>query len=338
VIRYLDEHRARFGGVQPICGVLRLQQATTLLTGLIRSRCERNACRMDWFRAATDLAGKLVWPAVVLTLAIVFRHSLGSLVGRLRTLEAPGVKGTFGDQIAQVEDLAADATDAALGVRPSDETDRTRDEEVTPAVIVLGAWAQLRGTVERAVAHDSADGPAPLMRDMFESARLPAEAVVAVDRLGELRARVGRGDQVSRVEANAFARAAREMALLWEAKADLEPAFVKVRRLWSDFLDSVSTAWDSSLPGEKQPGHVVLKAMRRHGMLSRQEQQTLDALQALAEGSSEIGIDQEAWFAAELEKARQQIEFTIVVTRDGIMSEGDSPSWEALTLDPEIDS
>lgn len=46
---------------------------------------------MTWFGAATDLIELVVWPVVVLTLALLFRSRLGELVGRVRRLSGGGL-------------------------------------------------------------------------------------------------------------------------------------------------------------------------------------------------------------------------------------------------------
>ncbi|RII94897.1 hypothetical protein DZF98_00315 [Clavibacter californiensis] len=54
----------------------------------------------------------MAWPAVVLVLGIVFRSQIAGALGKLRHLEAPGVKADFGDELAEAE--------ATAGTLPAD--------------------------------------------------------------------------------------------------------------------------------------------------------------------------------------------------------------------------
>jgi len=98
---------------------------------------------MDWLEVVASVVDTTAWPAVVFTLALIFRQSIIGTVKQLRRLKAPGVEAEFGDSLADAEESTEALLDAA-GV-PSTESlsDPAPRVRVDPSGTILRAWQNL---------------------------------------------------------------------------------------------------------------------------------------------------------------------------------------------------
>ena len=46
---------------------------------------------MEWFKIALQFVGTLVWPAVVLTIVMIFRRELSGIIGSIKEVSIPAV-------------------------------------------------------------------------------------------------------------------------------------------------------------------------------------------------------------------------------------------------------
>lgn len=58
---------------------------------------------MSGLQFTSSLISNLVWPLVVLILAIVFRAHIAQLLGRIKSYKGMGQELTFGDRLADAE-------------------------------------------------------------------------------------------------------------------------------------------------------------------------------------------------------------------------------------------
>lgn len=94
-----------------------------------------------------NLVSALVWPAIVVVLVLLFRHPIKDLLGRLKSVEAPGFKGAFNAP-----------AEAALGKAGSIAVPKVHDQ-ATQALInqtasqpwwaVHQAWRSVRWAAEK---------------------------------------------------------------------------------------------------------------------------------------------------------------------------------------------
>src|SRR6202040_830766 len=57
---------------------------------------------MEWFKAASQLVGTLIWPGVVLTIVLIFRRELRGIVGAIKEVKYPG--GSITLEVARLEE------------------------------------------------------------------------------------------------------------------------------------------------------------------------------------------------------------------------------------------
>ena len=57
---------------------------------------------MEWFHIALRFVGTLVWPAVILTIVMIFRRELRGIIGSIKEVKYPG--GSVTMEVALLEE------------------------------------------------------------------------------------------------------------------------------------------------------------------------------------------------------------------------------------------
>lgn len=84
----------------------------------------------DWLTPTLDFASTLLWPAVVLTLLILFRRQIGSFINDITEVAGFGASAKRGDR--RVSDLKKTTEDASEESGTTLETPAVADEESSP--------------------------------------------------------------------------------------------------------------------------------------------------------------------------------------------------------------
>jgi len=148
---------------------------------------------MDPLAFVASLVDSLAWPAAVVLLAFVFRHSLTQLIPYLRRLKYKDIELEFDRQLGEVrEELGpAEALPTALPSGESPVRYFRSLAEISPRAAILEAWLEFELTANQAVETlgVTAKGRPLSMQGLFKA--LSAHELIShaeVDALTRLRA------------------------------------------------------------------------------------------------------------------------------------------------------
>lgn len=222
---------------------------------------------MDGFQFIASLVSSLALPVVSLVLALVFRHELSELIGRLRTVKALGAEGTFDPKEVEASVALATAT-ATAGVQvaqaqasitkteaitlPSDRqlTDRFADHALrSPNAAVLEAYSE----VERALKRRMTEAKVADVEKLF--GRKLIEVALRKGVINSQTAEALRGISVLRnVAAHSTDEVTLEKALEYLALADAVVYSIEVGRVFATTAVGTGTAFDATVrTDERKP-------------------------------------------------------------------------------------
>lgn len=94
-----------------------------------------------------NLVSALIWPAIVVLLVLLFRDPIKSLLGRLKSIEAPGFKGAFNEPAEE----ALSKAEAIAAPRAHDQATQALINQTAsqPWWAVHQAWRSVRWAAER---------------------------------------------------------------------------------------------------------------------------------------------------------------------------------------------
>jgi len=119
-----------------------------------------------------DLVRALVWPAVVLTIALLFRYELQGLLRRLSRLSFRGATAEFKDDLARTQSAAKELPSPAVprrGPVQGIEATLRRLAEESPRAAIMEAWRLVEAKL-RALA-ESELGPMPARTQLMDRLR-----------------------------------------------------------------------------------------------------------------------------------------------------------------------
>jgi hypothetical protein len=132
---------------------------------------------MDWLEFISSVVRSVVWPAVIVSMSLLFKPSIISALGQIRHLKAPGIEADFGDYLADVEKQTEAVLDAA-GV-PNDDIVTDPSQRVTndPSGTIMRAWQDVSAQV--ASVSFAVDSPKASSRNpMDQVRRLSAAGII----------------------------------------------------------------------------------------------------------------------------------------------------------------
>jgi hypothetical protein len=184
---------------------------------------------MDW-RLILEYIRVLIWPAVALTLGIIFRSQLGGLVRRIESVETPIGNATFRSQTEAIaeeareveQEISADLKNSGgappAGEKPSDpessfivtptidrdlvEFDSLLDvAQSSPTAAVMAAWREIESSIRQGLTPTpGTSGGTRIHEALREAARrglLPSELVRSANDLRALRNTVAHGADIA---------------------------------------------------------------------------------------------------------------------------------------------
>ncbi|WP_159038129.1 hypothetical protein [Streptomyces sp. WM6386] len=200
---------------------------------------------MSW-ELALEYIRSFIWPIIVLTLILTFKKQVGSLIGRLNSVETPVGSANFGEKADAVGQVAAEIGDEIssqlASVEPSDSDDGEKPEggeasgdshrehldidndvEVRirslisregsdPTSTVLNSWRAVEQAMAKSLRGDVGENaPSGHLIDAVANQRLLSSQVISlVNDLFELRNQVvhGAGVVITAAEAESYQKAA----------------------------------------------------------------------------------------------------------------------------------
>ena len=173
---------------------------------------------MDWLEFVSSVVRSVVWPAVVVSMSLLFKPSIISALRQIRHLKAPGIEADFGDYLADVEKQTEAVLDAA-GV-PNEEIIADPSQRVTndPSGTIMRAWQNVSAqiaSVSFAVDSVSAGSrnPSEQVRRLIAAGILDPRINESIQELRQLRNLVAHGKHnPTEGEALAYADTADEVS------------------------------------------------------------------------------------------------------------------------------
>jgi hypothetical protein len=138
---------------------------------------------MDWLEFVSSVVKSAIWPAVVVSMALLFKTSIISALRQIRHLKAPGIEADFGDNLADVEKQTEAVLDAA-GV-PNDEIIANPSQRVTndPSGTIIRAWQNVSAQI--ASLSFAVDGDKVSSRNPVDRVRRLSDAGIVDPRIRE---------------------------------------------------------------------------------------------------------------------------------------------------------
>jgi hypothetical protein len=223
---------------------------------------------VDGFAFVASLVSSLAWPVLILVLAVVFRHQIAELIGRLRTVKALGAEGTFDPKEAEasVALATAKATATVQATTSIKATTATIEGQATAPLEVV-PFPSNRQLTERLMSVANSDPQAAVLEAYAEveramKRRMTDAKVAGVERLqgSELldvalrkavinreTAEAARGILVLRNLADHDKDIGLEKALDYLSLADAVMYSIEVTRVFAGVATGTGTAYDATV-------------------------------------------------------------------------------------------
>lgn len=100
---------------------------------------------MDWLTFIANVTASLAWPSAAVTLVLVLRKPLRSLLPLLQRLKYRELELEFGKRVEEVrEEVARELPgEAVMALHPVESSALARLAEVSPRSVVLEAWREV---------------------------------------------------------------------------------------------------------------------------------------------------------------------------------------------------